>query len=141
VRVDAHAKHAQPALEIVLPEVLVPLGVAVAAEDVVDEDVQAPVLTIDASDEVGDLVGLEVIDAEGLAFAAGLSQEVACLLDRLGTVHLRWAVDPAAAAGGVHVRPGPPELDGDRASRAPRRAGYQGDFACECCQDGAFLQL
>jgi hypothetical protein len=141
VRVDAHAKHPQPAIEVVLPQLLVPLRVAVSVEDVVDEDVQAALLPIDASDELGDLAGREVIDAQSFAFAARLSHEVARLFDRLGTLQLRRAGDSATAPGRVDVRAGPRELDGDRAACSAGRAGHQGYFAGECCQAGAFLQL
>jgi len=48
----------------VLPQLLVPLGVAVAAEDVVDEDMEPAVLLRDALDQALDLLRLEMVDAE-----------------------------------------------------------------------------
>jgi len=62
-RVDSHPHHAQAAVQVVLPQLLVPLGIPVSPEDVVDEDVEPALLPLDPSNEVRDFVGLEVIDS------------------------------------------------------------------------------
>ena len=126
--VHPHAQHANSAVEIVLPQLLVPLGVAVAAEDVVDEDVEASLLLVDPGDELGHLVRLEMVDAERSALSAGGLDQLARLLDRLGTVHVGRPVRSAAASGGVDECACARELDGDRAAGSARRAGDQRDL-------------
>src|SRR5437870_2066029 len=64
VRVHAHLQHSQAAFPVVLPERLVPLHVAVAAEDVVDEHVEPAVLALDPRDEIGNGSRILVIDHE-----------------------------------------------------------------------------
>jgi hypothetical protein len=124
VRVDPHAQHAQASGEVVLPQLLVPLGVAVSAEDVVHEHVEPTLLRLDLTDEAGHLVRLEVIDAKRGPFPAHSGDQLAGLLYRLGPVDLRAAGGAAAAAGGVDVRARAGELDGDC---APGSAGGSGD--------------
>ena len=51
VRVDREAQQPQAAVEVVLPHRRVPLGQLLAAPDVVDEDVEAALLGVDARDE------------------------------------------------------------------------------------------
>ena len=57
MRVHAHLQHPQAAGPVVLPDRLVPLHVPVAAEDVVDEDVQPALLTLDVCDQLRDRPG------------------------------------------------------------------------------------
>jgi hypothetical protein len=62
MRVHAHLQHPQPAGPVVLPKRLVPFHVPVAAEDVVDEDVQPAVVALDSCNELGNRGGVLVID-------------------------------------------------------------------------------
>ena len=124
----AHRQHPQPALQVVLPQWSVPLGVPVAAEDVVDEDVEPTVLLVDPFDERGDLVGGEMIDAQRGAVSARGLHEVAGVLDGLGPVDLRAALSAAAAAGCVDVGTGAGQLDRDRPPTAARRTGDECDL-------------
>ena len=71
VGVDAHTKHPQAAGQVMLPELLVPLHVGVAAEDVVDQNVEPTLLAVDPLDQPGHLIRLEMVDPEGPAVAAG----------------------------------------------------------------------
>ena len=64
MRVDAHLQHPQPACPVVLPERLVPFHVPVAAEDVVDEDVQSALVALDSLDKLGNQLRVFVIDYE-----------------------------------------------------------------------------
>ena len=64
MRVHAHLQHPQPAGPVVLPERLVPLHVPVAAEDVVDQNVEPALVALDARDQLGDRRGVFVIDHE-----------------------------------------------------------------------------
>ena len=64
VRVDPHLEHAQAAVPVVLPQRLVPLHVLVAAEDVVDEHVEAAVFALDGADELRHGRGILVVDDE-----------------------------------------------------------------------------
>ena len=86
--VHAHLQHPQPAGPVVLPQRLVPLGIPVAAEDVIDQHVQAAVLALDGREQLGDRRGVLVIDDEGRALSASSADPVAGLLDRLGPVDL-----------------------------------------------------
>jgi hypothetical protein len=58
-------------------------GVAVAAEDVVDQDVQAALFGLDSGDQTGHGLGVLVVDDQGRALAAGRGHQVAGILDRL----------------------------------------------------------
>jgi hypothetical protein len=125
--VHPHRQHPQATGEVVLPHRRVPLGVAVAAEDVVDQDVQAAVLGLDLGDQAGYGRGVLVVDDQGCAAPADGGYQVAGLLYRLRPPDLRPSRRPAAAPGGVDVQPGPGQLDRDGTSRPPRRSRHQRD--------------
>ena len=59
---------------------------------------------------------------------AGRLDQLAGLLDRLGTVDLGPPRQPAAAPGRVHVSAGSAQLDRDSAPRAAGGSGYQDDL-------------
>src|SRR4029453_6973123 len=101
VGVHTHAQHAQATGQVVLPQRPVPLRVAVAAEDVVDQDVQPSLLGLDPGDQVGHGPRVLVVDDQGGALPAGGGHAVTGVLDRLWPSDLRPAGGPAAAAGGV----------------------------------------
>jgi hypothetical protein len=63
--VHPHPQHPQATGEVVLPHRRVTLGVAVAAEDVVDQDVQAAVLGL--GDQAGHGRGVLVVNDQGCA--------------------------------------------------------------------------
>ena len=65
-----------------LPHRGVPLGVVVAAEDVVDQDVQAAVAGLDPRGQVRDGNGILVVDDEGRAYppAAAISSPVSSIV-------------------------------------------------------------
>ena len=69
MRVDPLARPAQAAVEIVLPQRLVPFGIAVAPEHVIDKDVQTAALLFDPVHQVRDLVGIVVVDSQRLTVA------------------------------------------------------------------------
>jgi hypothetical protein len=95
----------------VLPQRLVPLHVPVAAEDVVDEDVQSTLLGVDSPHECGDLVGVLVVDHQGASAATRCADQISGLLDRLGPVDLGRSRRTAAPPGRVHVGAGARKLD------------------------------
>ena len=76
-------------------------------------------------DEFLDLLGLKVVDPERLAGAACGVDQRSRPLDRLGPLHVRRAGDVAAASGRVDERSHSRELDGDRATCAAGRSGYE----------------
>jgi hypothetical protein len=98
--VHAHLQHPQPAGEVVLPQRLAPLHVPVTAEDVVHEEIEPAVVALDARDELGNRVGVFVIDHERRRGAPRARDQLAGLLDRLGPADLGRPARPAAAAGG-----------------------------------------
>jgi hypothetical protein len=127
VGVHAHPQHAQATVQVVLPQRPVPLRVAVAAEDVVDQDVQAALLGLDPGDQGGHGRRVLVVDDQGRAAPAGGRQQLAGVLDRLRPPDLRPSRGAAAAAGGIDVQPGPGQLDRDGAPRPPRRPCHHRD--------------
>ena len=84
VRVDGQAQQPQPGGEVVLPERRVPLEQPLAAPDVVDEQVEAPVLGVDPLHERLDGGRLEMVDRDRDPEAARGGHELGGLLDRLG---------------------------------------------------------
>ena len=88
VRVHAHLQHPQPAGPVVLPERLVPFHVPVAAEDVVDEDVEPALVALDAFDQLGNRGRVFVIDHERRPRASRGRHQLSGLLDRLGPADL-----------------------------------------------------
>lgn len=105
--VDRQVEHVQPLRQVVLPHRAVPLDQTIGTPDVVDQDVEAPLLGPDAGDECRDLVRHQMVDANRDADAAGGLDQFRRLLDRLGPGALGRAV-----AGGA---PG----DIDRGARRP----------------------
>lgn len=110
-----------------LPEQLLPFHVAIAAEDVVDEYVEAAAIALDACDQLGDRDGILVVDDERGSRPAGRLQQLAGLLDGLRPIDLRRAGSAAAAAGCVDEEPRAGELDGDRPTCAAGRARDERD--------------
>jgi hypothetical protein len=129
VGVDAHPEHAQATGEVVLPDRLAPLEVAVAAEDVVDQHVEPPVVGLDPRHQRGHGLRVLVVDRERRGGAAGRRDQVAGVLDGLAAVHLRGPADAAAATSGVDVGTGAAELDGDRAAAPARGSRDERDGA------------
>ena len=127
VRVNAHSQHPQAARQVVLPQRLVPLRVPVAAEDVVDQDVEPAVLVADPIDQRRDRVRTLVVHHESRAAAAGIGDRVPGLLDGLRTVHLRRTRGATAASGRVHVGAGSRQLDRDRPTSPAGRSRNQRD--------------
>ena len=89
MRVHAHLQHPQSAGPVVLPERLVPFHVPVAAEDVVDQDVEPAPVALDARDELGNRGRVFVVDHERRSGSARGRHQLAGLLDRLGPPDLR----------------------------------------------------
>ncbi len=83
-----HAQHVEPARQVMLPELLVPLHILVATEDVIDEDVQPTALRLDAGHEILHRSHIQVIDAESDALSAGREHQLAGFLDGLGPIHI-----------------------------------------------------
>ena len=80
------------------------------------------------STSAADLLGVEVVDGDRDALAAGRGDELGGLLDRLRAVDL-GAPLARAAAGAVDGRAGLAERDGDAAARAAGGAGDERDHA------------
>jgi hypothetical protein len=126
VRVHAHPQHPQAAGEVVLPQRVLPVGVAVTAEDVVDEHVEPALLGADPLDERRHGVGVLVVDHQADA-GPGPGDPVAGVLDGLGPVDLGTPGGPAAATGGVDVAAGTGQLDGDGTAGPAGGAGDESD--------------
>ena len=130
VGAHAHAEHPPPAVQVVLPQRLVPLRVAVAAEGVVDEDVEPAVVTLERGHQRGDGVGVLVVDDVGDALA-DRGHQLAGLLDGLGAPDLRRAAErllrpvacttaPERASSTAIARPAPRVAPATRATRPLR---------------------
>ena len=115
VGVDGQAQDAQASVEIVLPQLGVPAGEVIAAPDVVDEDVEASLLGLDARHQPLHLRRVEVVADDGDGRPSGLGGPSGRLFDRLGPIDLRSTV-LAAAPGGVDERPGGGQLDREGAA-------------------------
>jgi hypothetical protein len=70
VGMHSHLQHPQPALPVMLPKRLVPLGVSVTAEDVIDQYVKAAAFALDGGEEVGEGLRIFVVDHESRTRAA-----------------------------------------------------------------------
>jgi hypothetical protein len=138
VGVEGEAQQPQPALEVVLPERRAPLEEVLGAPDVVDEHVEAAVVGVDALDEPRHLVGVQVVDRDGDALAAGRGDQLGGLLDRLRAVDL-GAPLARAAARRVDGRARLAQRHRDAAAGAPRRAGDERDLAREWPAHGVIL--
>ena len=125
-----------PPAQVVLPQRRVPLQVAVAAEDVVDQHVEPALLGLDRATSARD--GWR--GPRGRRRARRRSRR----RRRSGRRCPRWSRagrsrsdrDPAAAAGGIDERSGPGQLDSDRPARPAGGAGDQGDPAGQGCAVG-----
>jgi hypothetical protein len=73
---------------VMLPQGLVPLGVPVAAEDVVDQHVEAAVITLDGGDQFGHRRRIFMVDDQGGTGApGGLNKEsIGAMRERLARV-------------------------------------------------------
>jgi hypothetical protein len=74
--------------QIMLPERLAKLGVDIAAEYVVDQDVQAAVVIGDPLNQLTDLVTLQVIDTQRYPITASSGDQGTSFFDGLWLVHL-----------------------------------------------------
>ncbi|GLZ48172.1 hypothetical protein Acsp06_43570 [Actinomycetospora sp. NBRC 106375] len=126
VGVHCEVQHPHAVVEVVLPHGLVPPDELLAAPDVVDQHVEAPLVAVDPLDESADLVVDEVVDRDGDAHTAGSLDELRGLLDRLGAVVLR-AAPTSAAPGDVDRGTRSPELDRDPSPPSSGRPGDEGD--------------
>jgi hypothetical protein len=135
VRVDRQAQHPQAAVEVVLPDRRVPLDELLAAPDVVDEQVEAAVLGLDAAHERLDLRRHEVVDVDGDALATRVGHELGGLLDRLRAVVLRAPLARRAPRA-VDRRVGLAERDGRAAAGAAGGARDERDLACQRTRHG-----
>src|SRR5215469_3437840 len=95
----------QATLPVVFPQRLVPLHVPVTAEDVIDQHIQAALLTLDCRNQFGDRIRVLVVDDAGGARSARGADQLAGFLDGLGPVEFRGTGGPAAAAGRIDEEP------------------------------------
>src|SRR5690606_33117234 len=121
------AKDAEPLVEVVLPQLRVPVDHHLAAPDVIDEDVEPPVLAVDALDQRADLLAFEVIDLDRDPGTARGVDELRGLLDRLWPVVLTAAL-PRRASRRVDRRAGLAQRDRDAAPTAARRSRDERDL-------------
>src|SRR5438876_11935575 len=105
-----------------LPEWLVPLHIPVAAEDVVDEDVEPAPLALNVCDQLGNRCGILVVHHARRAVAPGSRDQLAGVVDRLGPADLRRPGTPTATAGRVDEESRASELDRDRPTCTASRA-------------------
>jgi hypothetical protein len=127
VGVDGESQDAKAGVEIVLPELGVPPGEVVAAPDVVDEDVEASLVGLDARYERLHLRRVEVVADDRHSLPSSLAGASGRAFDRLGPTHLRWTV-LAAAARGVDGRPGGGQLDREGATGTTGGTGDERDL-------------
>lgn len=124
-------EHLQAVVQVDRPEWFAPFGERVATPDVVDEDIEAFVLALDAGCKFFNFGGDGVIDADGDAAATGGGDEFGgffyCF--RAGGVFLE--IFSGAAASAVDGGTGLAESDGNAASGAASGSGYEGDFALQ----------
>src|SRR5262245_13287140 len=111
-------QEAQAFVQVVLPQLGVPLEEKLTAPDVVDEDVQPAGVALDPLDQPGNLGWFQVVDGDGGGRAPGLPHQVGGLLNGFGPPVLRLVL-AGGAARDVDVSPGGAELDGDSPPRAP----------------------
>jgi hypothetical protein len=128
VGVDGKAQHPQAVREVVLPYRRVPLDQELPAPDVVDEDIEAALLGVDALDERLDLRRLEVVDLDCDPLAARGTDELGRLLDRLRLVILRTPLT-RRATGAIHSRARFSQRDRRATSRPAGRAGHESHLA------------
>src|SRR4051812_28053854 len=101
VRLERGVDDVEAALQRDLPELhLVPPPVEprVAAPDVVDQDVEPPLLPADAGDETAHLRRFAMIGADGDRASAVAHDQLRGLVDCFGTAFRRWMTPRAAAA-------------------------------------------
>ena len=110
----------QTVLEVRFPHRFVPFDPG-RTEDVVHEQVQAPLLSFDACQQRTYLLRLQMVDLHGDAAATGCIDERSGFLDRLGPIHL-GALLARRASRAIDRRSARSELDCDAARPAPRVA-------------------
>ena len=124
VRVDRQPQRAQPVVQVRFPDRLVPLDLG-RAPDVVHQDVEPPLLALDAAHQRADLLRHEMVHLDRDPAAAGLVDRAAAVSSIVSGRFIsdRWlaVVRPVQYT----VAPAAPELDRDPASRAARRTGDQ----------------
>jgi hypothetical protein len=130
VGVDGKAQHPQAVREVVLPYRRVPLDQELPAPDVVDEDIEAALLGVDALDERLDLRRLEVVDLDCDPLVARGTDELGRLLDRLRLVILRAPL-PRRATGAIDRRARLTQRNCRASPSAARRAGYQSHLSLQ----------
>src|SRR5262245_33043675 len=129
MRTDAGGEHAAPLLERLLPKrhhrKRTALAVLVASPDVVDEEIEPPVIVADPPEQRLDVRIDGVIAADSDAPAAAVGHFASRLFDRARHVVGRR---PALNASAAHVDRGTggAELERNTASRTPARAGDEG---------------
>src|SRR5262245_729223 len=140
MRVHRSLEHPTALVEAELPERRSPFSQLVAAPDVVDEDVQAPVLSRDAGEKRLDVSLLGVVDAKSSGGSAASLNELLCLFDRLWPsrqierrrrVARRLLRCPAAPPRAVHEGAGDAELERDRSAGPSSCARHEGHLAIE----------
>ena len=89
MRVDGEPQHAQPLFQGVLPHGHVPLDQKVRPPHIVDQDIQATLLTLDTRHQRLHLRRVQMIDLHGDALAAGVLHQLGRLFNRFGTVIAR----------------------------------------------------
>ncbi len=134
VGVDGLLEHLEAVGEIDFPEGLAPFGERVAAPDVIDEDVEAVMLALDARYDSLHFGGDGVIDANGNAAASCGGDEGGGFFDGFAQargIRAFCGTFDGAAPGAVYGGSGLAESNRDAASRAASGSGDEGDFAVQ----------
>lgn len=139
VGVDGQAQQTQAVVQVVVPQLGVPLKQALAAPDVIDEDVQLARVTIDPVHQLGDFGGLQVVGRDGRRGAADRAHQFGRLLDRLRPPVL-GPVLAGGAPGDVHVRSSSAQLNRDPAPGAASATSDQRHLAVKAALHGAASQ-
>jgi len=130
---DGLFEHLQAVFEVDGPERLAPFGERVAAPDVVNQDVEAFVLALDAGCEFLNFGRDSVIDSDGMPWppAAVTSSAVSSMVSGGGTFLVKVFSNFFSNCGRCS-RPSlrPRRGDGDAASGAASGSGDQDDLPC-----------
>ena len=124
VRVHAELQHAKTVPEIVLPDRRVPLLEILSTPQVVDQHVQAALLSADPRDQRFDLARHKVVNPDRDAPAAGRGDLLGGFFDGLRPAIL-GLLRPRRSAGHIDGRAGLTKLHGNAPACAACAAGYQ----------------
>src|SRR5262245_12051513 len=122
VCIDRESEYVQAVLERVFPNRYVPFGELFSAPDVVNKNIESPLLTIDALDQRLHLRRIQMIDLDRDRAPTFLFDQGRRLLDRLRSIHL-GALRRRRAPGAINSSARCAKLNRNPTPRAARRSG------------------